>query len=142
MYTNLCNVHNCNKNEGAGSIIGSPNSRRALKRQNASFSFIAFKTVSASKNIVSKRVILHASPCFHVFIFSLQFQIVSNTVIMHALDTLFSIIFLQFQIVSGNTRMHALETLFSFFLQFQIVLNTVIMHTLEILFSFCSSKSF
>jgi len=32
---------------------------------------------------------------------------------MHALETLFSSISLQFQIVSDTTRMHALETLYN-----------------------------
>ena len=51
--------------------------------------------------------------CFHFF--SLQFQIISNTVRMHVLETLFSKFSLQFQIVSNSTRMYALETLLSFF---------------------------
>ena len=49
-------------------------------------------------------------PCFHLF---LQFQIVSNNTIMHALDTLFSIIFVQFQIFPNTIRIHALETLYT-----------------------------
>ena len=51
-----------------------------------------------------------------VFIISLQFQIVSKTVRMHHLPSLFSFISLQFQIVSNTVRMHALDTLFSLFL--------------------------
>jgi len=51
------------KMKGVGSTIESPNSIRALvskKRQIAPFSLIAFKMFSASQNIVSKRVTLHA----------------------------------------------------------------------------------
>ena len=51
----------------------------------------------------------------------MQFQPVSNTAKMHALETLFSNIFSGVPILS-KVKMHALETLFSFF--------------------FCSSKSF
>ena len=57
--------------------------------------------------------------------YSLQFQIVSITVTMHALETMIPPISLQFQIVSNYIRIHALETLSSFFLQFKIVSNTV-----------------
>ena len=69
-------------------------------------------------------------PCFYVFIFVLQFQIVSNAATIHDLDTWFSIISLQFQIDSDTYRMHALETLFSFFLcspkSFQIPLERML----------------
>ena len=52
--------------------------------------------------------------------------------------TLFSSISLQFQIVSDTNRMHALETVFSFFsLQFQIVSNTFRAHALKKLCSKC-----
>ena len=51
-----------------------------------------------------------------MYCFSLQFQIVSSTVRMHALGTLFSSISLQFQIISKTVTVHALETLFSFWL--------------------------
>ena len=69
-----------------------------------------------------------------VFNFFLQFQIVSNSITMHALDTLLSSISLKFPIVLNTMRMHALET-FNFFLQFQTVSTTVKMHAWEILFS-------
>ena len=58
----------------------------------------------------------HQNACFRDISFNrktLQFQIVSNTARMHALDTLFSIISLQFQIVPNTFRAHALKTLFS-----------------------------
>jgi len=48
-----------------------------------------------------------------VFIFSLQFQIVSNTFRAHALKELFIQWSLQFQSVLNTVRMHALEPLFS-----------------------------
>ena len=54
------------------------------KRQNAPFSFIAFKICSASQNIASKRVTLHALGSLFSYFF-LRFQIVSNTARMHAL---------------------------------------------------------
>ena len=41
----------------------------------------------------------------------MQFQIVSNAVRMHTLETLLSTFSLQFQIVSNIVKMHALETL-------------------------------
>ena len=102
-------------------------------------------------------------PCFHAFIFFLQFQIVLNTVRMHALETLFSfficvpnrfkylqsacfgdIVFEMFSLVPNrfkHVRMHALETLFSFVsLQFQIISNRVRMHALGTLFSIFSMQ--
>ena len=54
--------------------------------------------------------------CFRCTLFSsisLQFQIVSDTTRMHALETLFSHKNLHVHIVSDTTRMHALEKLFS-----------------------------
>ena len=75
---------------------------------------------------VPNRLKYRQNACFRdivFFFFSLQFQIVLNTVRIHALERLFSKCSLQFQIVLNNIRIHALETLLSsFFLQFKIVL--------------------
>ena len=61
--------------------------------------------------------------------FSLQFQIISNTIRMHNLPSLFSFYSLQFQIGLSTVTMHALETLLtSISLQFKIVSNTVRMY--------------
>ena len=43
-----------------------------------------------------------------------EFQIVSNTVRMHHIPSLFSFYSLQFQIISNTVRMHHLPSLFSF----------------------------
>ena len=97
----------------------------------------------------------------HVFIFTLQFQIVSNTVRMHHLPFLFTFFFCisktfqipsectiyhhfsfysqKLQIFLNTVTMHALETLFSSIsLQFQIVSKTMRVHALETLFYFFS----
>ena len=72
--------------------------------------------------------------CFRVF--SLQFQIVSNTIRMHVLKTLVSNKILHFPICSNTVRMHALEILFSNnILHFLIFSNTVRVHVWETLFS-------
>mgnify|MGYP007091752787 CR=1 FL=1 len=90
--------------------------------------------------------------------FSLQFQIISNTVTMLALETINVFIFLwsseSFQIVSERMlyrhcfqgflssfkyRLNAcFRDIVLFFLQFEIVSNTVKMHDLKTLFSKCS----
>jgi len=59
-----------------------------------------------------------------VFIFSLQFQIVSNAFRAHALKKLFIKCTLQFQIVLNTVRMHALVTLFlKLSLKFQNIIS-------------------
>ena len=81
-------------------------------RKNACFRYIVFNYISEVLNRFKYR----HNACFRCTLFSsisLQFQIVSDTIIMHALETLFSRFSLQFQIVSNTIRMHALETLFS-----------------------------
>ena len=81
-----------------------------------------FLCISKSFQIPSEHNIYR--PCFHFF--SLQFQIVSNTVRIHYLPSLFSFYSLHFQIVLNTVTMHALETLFSSIsLQFNILPNTV-----------------
>ena len=102
-----------------------------------------------------------------VFIFSLQFHIVSNTIRMHHLPSLFSFFLcnsISFKIPSECTIYRPCFHFFSaspyrfkyrknapftvlvyiFFLQFHIVSNTVRMHHLPSLFSFflCNSISF
>ena len=98
-------------------------SNRFKSRQNACFRYIAFIYFFAVPN----RLKYHHNACFRdiVFIYSfLQLQIVSKTVRMHHLPSLFSFFFaaVQNRLKYRHNLMHALETLFSFFL--------------------CSSKSF
>ena len=103
-------------------------------RYNACFRDIAFIYFTAVPN----RFKYNQISCFRDNIFkinSLHFQIVSNTVRTHALETLFSKCSLQFQIVLNSVRMHALEKLFAIFsLQFQMVSNTIRMHASTTLF--------
>ena len=82
--------------------------------------------------IVSNTVTIHNLPS--LFSFFSQFQII-NTPRMHALEALFSYIYLRFQIVPNTIRMHALEALFSYiYLRFQIVSNTTRMHAIQDIF--------
>ena len=101
-----------------------------------------FKKKSRPFQIVSNSVRMHAL----MTLFSKKISVVLNRfkyVRMHTLETLFSFVSLQFQIVSNTIRMHALETLFSFVsLQFQIVSNTIRMHALQTLFSKCSLSKY
>ena len=102
-----------------------------------------------------------------VFIISLQFQVVSNTVRMHHLPSLFSLFlcssksfkipsectiyrpcfhyFLHFQIVSNTARMHHVPSLFSFFsavpTRFKYRQNACLRHIVLIMF-LCIFKSF
>jgi len=123
-------------------------------RQNAPFSILVLKGFlydSKSFQIPSECTVL--GPCFHFC--SLRFQIISNTVRMYHLASLFSIFSLYFKIVSNAVRIHHLAslllksslqfkiasitvrmqhlaTLFLIFsLQFQIVLNSVRIHALS-----------
>ena len=108
------------------------------KRPSAPFRYIAFKMFSAGRNIVSEYNILINRPCFHIF--SLHFQIVSNTTRTHHLQLLFSFYSLHFKIFLNTVTMHALKLLFSSIsLPFQ---NTIRVHVQEKLFSFflCSFK--
>ena len=78
-------------------------------RKNACLRYIYFSEVL-------NRFKYRHNACFRCTLFSsisLQFQIVSDTTRMHALETLFSHKNLHVHIVSDTTRMHALETLFS-----------------------------
>ena len=76
-------------------------------------------------------------PCFHVFIFFLQFSIVSNTVTMHALDVHCFHLFLcsskSFQILPECMLQR--QCFQNVLCSSKIVLNTVRMHALETLFS-------
>ena len=107
---------------------------------NACVRYIVFNYFSEVRN----RFKYCHNTCFRRTLFSfisLQFQIVSDTTRMHAIQKLFSFFSLQFQIVSNTVRAHALKTMFlKKSLQFQIVSNNIRMHALETLFSKCSLK--
>ena len=97
---------------GEGSVptsIGIKLPNRFKYRHNAQFTILVF-IFSATPNR-SNPVTMHNLPS--LISFSLQFQIVSNTVRIYALETLFSKGFLRFRIVSNTVTMHALETSFS-----------------------------
>ena len=96
---------------------------------------------------VLNRFKYHQYECFkrnNVLYFPLHFQIVSNTVRMHHLPSLFSFFSLQFQILY-TVRMHALDPLFSIFLcsskSFQILSERMLqIHSFHLFL--CSSESF
>ena len=69
-----------------------------VRRHNAPFTVLVFKGFSAVPNRFKYR----QDACFRDIF--LQFQIVSNTVTAHALETLFYFLSLQFQIVSTIGR--------------------------------------
>jgi len=121
-------------------------SNRFKSRQNACFRYIAFIYFFAVPN----RLKYHHNACFRdvVFIyFFLQLQIVSKTVKMHHLPSLFSFFFRcsskSFEMPSQFNACSR-YIVFIFSLQFQIVSKPVRIHHLPSMFSFflCSSKSF
>ena len=82
-------------------------------------------------------------PCFHVFIFVLQSQIISNTAIIHCFQLFFTVhaldVFIYFSAVPNRFK-YLQSACFKdiVFKMFSVVrnrLNTVRMHALEILFS-------
>ena len=89
--------------------------------QNAFFRKNVFKRFSAVP-IISNTTTVHILEIF--------FLIFSNTIRMHASETLFLKCYLQFQIVSITVTVHALDIVFK---MFSAVPNTIKMHTLETL---------
>ena len=116
-------------------IAAVPN--RFKYRQNVPFTVFVFIVISAFPKLFQMQSECTVyRPCSH---FCLQFQIVSNSVRMHALDALVLKHSLQFHNVSSTVRIHHLALLNSkFSLQFQMVSNAVRMDYLLSLFSKCS----